>query len=304
VTAKHNNYQSIDRLVANQFDVALLIIPNAPLLEIKRERYSYVSANVFLSWSPLYKEITVGGIESDLFLVSGSLNMRASDLAGDFSFSNDECYDYLIIEQNVFPCIGVCGDTFYHNILLDNVVRFAEEHPDFRIAYLCRHMRGVGSNSVEFENKLAEDDKILVECGIKILPRGVPGQTARSVAKSKTIVSLNSSLRLEAILEGKLSVSLNYCGVEDDIFYLLFDYPLVVNDTSYLSFKNSLLMASSEKRVDLAESISSSGLVGLRDGDFEEKLADYMKTFMTEIDSPFSDRVCDGDLRWGSGQDG
>ena len=279
ITANETSYTPIARNIANNLGIALVLIPNGGRINFGEVSY-FITCNVFISWSEVYKSFTLGGIVADLYLNAGSLNMIKDNTRHLSNALMPRKFDFLLVEQNVFPDLGFCADHRYHLIMLKHFCRFAREYPQYSYGYLCRHSRKPKSHSDDFNRVISNNDLSLRQSNVEILHRNIPGQSTNAVHSSKVILALDSSIRIEALLCGKLCLSLNYCQANDDIFSFLFKYPMIIMDKDYSTFKNAMLSFFDEQQIrSMRTQISESKICDLLDKHFARKTAEYIADF-------------------------
>ena len=226
--------------------IRLVLIQNGARMDLASE--GYIRSDHYLGWHEMYRDGYVGGQPGSVFYAIGSLNILDSY---PFYFSKETkevrgtvCkYDFLVIEQLVFPEDGYPADLKYHKIMVDNLVKFAKEFPCYRIGYLCRYKRGdVTEGSVALDEIIEFNDQLLKDSKVEILPRD-RALTGDYLRTSKVCVALSSSTRLESFFLGQCSVTCNYSNYAFDRLSLLLDFPFIISDISYSYFQAALSKA-------------------------------------------------------------
>jgi hypothetical protein len=231
VDSNDNAYTPLQKDIANSLNIQLILIQQG--MRANLLHYGYISCNVFLGWDDIYRDIIVGGVLCDNFLAIGSTSMNRHD-----SDKVCENYDYLIVEQLTYPDRGEHSDVTNHKNMIDKILKFKRNYPEYKIAYLCRYSR-VRPKS-KLKKVLSDNDQSLLESGITIIDR----EYCECVVKhSKVSIALDSSIRLESYLVGNTGFTVSY-----DLFHFDWLSHIFPQNTASLSdnqdiFENKLIQS-------------------------------------------------------------
>ena len=230
---KDNGYLPFEKSLANLYSLQLVLIQNGGRVNLSE--YGYIRCNFFLGWAPIYKEIVVGKITCEEYFAIGSANL--SKLNQELIYSKYTqylgVYDLLIVEQ--VSLTNKLTNHINHKQFMDKIVEYKSNNPDKNIAYICRVDRETITG--KFKTIIEQNDKILKMNNIVKIERQF---CEIVIKKSKAIIAIDSSIRIEFCLLGKKFLSLQPTYSNNDWPSILFPDSLSLFSEEQSVFDNKL----------------------------------------------------------------
>ncbi len=235
VSAHDNGYNALRYHVFRRHCAGLVfLIQNGGRVNLASSGNSYIYCDFYLGWSAM-RNIHFHGLCCEGTFEVGSF--RLANSMGRPQLGERRLFDVLFVEQ-------LCADKqepceFEPDLYLkavENLVKFAEIHPELRVGYKTLKSRGhdLHRRAVMPIDRLLTGSRVVVDGSLT-------GDVYEAIARSGVIVAFNSSTRHEALMLDRRVLSCNYMQYEYDFLFGDKDAPCVLFSSDYASFEIRLL---------------------------------------------------------------